>query len=162
MLFRSRSTRILSDKYQPINALSQILSRHGYTFCPLNSRRIKQSRTLEQSDQAIKDDFHRSRFLVPVANAFTGNMYVTTPWPWPRRDYWIKLAMLEAWTFVRARSLDWLQLWTTNSDCYVSQSFLFMQKPLSCDSAQTFIALLYFRSIEICTGKIMGVSCVYF
>ena len=49
------------------------------TFCPLNSRRIKQSRALEQSDQAIKDDFHWSRFLIPVTNASTGDVYVTTP-----------------------------------------------------------------------------------
>jgi len=28
------------------------------TFCPLNSRRIKRSRASEQSDQAIKVDFH--------------------------------------------------------------------------------------------------------
>ena len=32
----------------------------------------------EQSDQAIKDDFHRSKFLIPVANASTGDVYVTT------------------------------------------------------------------------------------
>ena len=50
------------------------------TFCPLNSRRIKRSRASERSDQAIKDDFHRSRFLIPVANASTGDVYVTTPW----------------------------------------------------------------------------------
>jgi len=49
------------------------------TFCPLNSRRIKRSRASEQSDQAIKDDFHRSRFLIPVANTSTGELYVTTP-----------------------------------------------------------------------------------
>jgi len=45
----------------------------------LNSRRIKRSRASEQSDQAIKDDFHRSRFLIPVANASTADVYVTTP-----------------------------------------------------------------------------------
>ena len=49
------------------------------TFCPLNSRRIKRSRASERSDQAIKDDFYRSRFLIPVANASTGELYVTTP-----------------------------------------------------------------------------------
>ena len=49
------------------------------TFCPLNSRRIKQSRASEWSDQVIIDDFDRSRFLIPVANASTGDMYVTTP-----------------------------------------------------------------------------------
>jgi len=49
------------------------------TFCPLNSHRIKRSRASEQSDQAIKDDFHRSKFLIPVANASTGDVYVTTP-----------------------------------------------------------------------------------
>ena len=31
------------------------------------------------SDQAIKDDFHPSKFLIPVANASTGDVYVTTP-----------------------------------------------------------------------------------
>jgi len=36
----------------------------------------------------------------------------------------------------RARSLDRLQLWTTNLDCYVSQWVLFMQKPLSCELIQ--------------------------
>ena len=50
------------------------------TFCPSNSRRIKQSRASEWSNQAIKDDFHWSRFLIPVTNASTGDMYVTTPW----------------------------------------------------------------------------------
>ena len=49
------------------------------TFCPLNSHRTKRSRALERSDEAIKDDFHRSRFLIPVANASTGDVYVTTP-----------------------------------------------------------------------------------
>jgi len=49
------------------------------TFCPLNSCRIKHSRASEQSNHAIKDDFHRSRFLVAVANASTGNVHVTTP-----------------------------------------------------------------------------------
>ena len=42
-------------------------------------RKIKQSRASKQSDQVIKDDFNRSRFLIPVANASTGNAYVTTP-----------------------------------------------------------------------------------
>ena len=64
------------------------------TFYPLNSHRIKRSRTLEQSDQAIKslgterssdqkpwngaikDDL---RFLISVANVSTGEEYVTTP-----------------------------------------------------------------------------------
>jgi len=36
----------------------------------------------------------------------------------------------------RARPLDWLQLWTTNSDRYVSQWFLFTQKLLSCKLIQ--------------------------
>jgi len=35
---------------------------------------------LERSDQAIKDDFHQSRFLITVTNASTGDTYVTTPW----------------------------------------------------------------------------------
>ena len=42
-------------------------------------RKIKQSRASKQSDQVIKDDFNRSRFLIPVANASMGNAYVTTP-----------------------------------------------------------------------------------
>ena len=51
------------------------------TFCPLNSRRIKRSRASERSNQAIKDDFHCSTFLIPVANTSTGDIdvYVTTP-----------------------------------------------------------------------------------
>jgi len=49
------------------------------TFCPWNSRRIKRSRASKRSDQAIKDDFHRSKFLIPVANASTCDVYVTTP-----------------------------------------------------------------------------------
>ena len=40
---------------------------------------IKRSRASEQSDRAIKDDFHRSKFLIPVANASTGDLHVTTP-----------------------------------------------------------------------------------
>ena len=44
-------------------------------FCSI----IKRSRASEQSDQAIKDDFHGSKFLIPVTNASTGNVYVTTP-----------------------------------------------------------------------------------
>ena len=39
---------------------------------------IKRSRASERNDQAIKDDFHRSKFLIPVANASTGDVYVTT------------------------------------------------------------------------------------
>jgi len=46
------------------------------TFCPLNSRTIKQSRALEQRSS---DQGHQSRFLIPVANASTGNTYVATP-----------------------------------------------------------------------------------
>ena len=46
-------------------------------FCPLNCRRIKRSRALEWSDQAIKNDFHRPIFLIPVANASTGDVDVT-------------------------------------------------------------------------------------
>ena len=49
------------------------------TLCPLNSRRMKHSRASERSDQAIEDDFHQSKFLIPVANASTGDVYVTTP-----------------------------------------------------------------------------------
>jgi len=48
-------------------------------FCPLNSHRIKRSRVSERSYQIIKDDFHRSRFLILVANASTGHVYVITP-----------------------------------------------------------------------------------
>ena len=50
------------------------------TLCPLNSRKIKRSRASEWSDQAIKDDFHWSRFLIAVTNTSTGDAYVTTPW----------------------------------------------------------------------------------
>jgi len=52
------------------------------TFCPLNSRRIKGSRASEWSDQAIKRSrtiFTDHRFLIPLANASTGDVYVTTP-----------------------------------------------------------------------------------
>ena len=35
---------------------------------------IKRSRGAEGDDQAIKDDFCRSRFLIPVANASTGDI----------------------------------------------------------------------------------------
>jgi len=45
----------------------------------LNSHKIKRSRALERNDQVIKDDFHRSRFLIVVANASMGDVYVTTP-----------------------------------------------------------------------------------
>jgi len=49
-------------------------------FCPLNSHKIKQSRASERNDQAIKNDFYRSRFLIPVANDSIGDaMHVTTP-----------------------------------------------------------------------------------
>ena len=47
-------------------------------FCPLNSRKIKRSSASERSDQVIKDNFHRSRFLIAVANASIGDTYVTT------------------------------------------------------------------------------------
>jgi len=47
-------------------------------FCPLNSCKIMQSRASEQSNQAIKDDFHQSRFLILVANAYTDDSYVAT------------------------------------------------------------------------------------
>ena len=40
---------------------------------------IKRSRASERSDQVIKDDFHRSKFLIPIANDSTGDVYVTTP-----------------------------------------------------------------------------------
>jgi len=48
-------------------------------FGPLNSHKIKRSRASEWSDQAIKNDFHRSRILITVANASMGDAYVTTP-----------------------------------------------------------------------------------
>ena len=43
------------------------------------------SRALKWSNQTIKYDFYRSRFLIPVANASTGNpytgdTYMTAPW----------------------------------------------------------------------------------
>jgi len=37
------------------------------------------SKQSNRSDQVIKDDFHRSRFLIPIANASTGDVYVTAP-----------------------------------------------------------------------------------
>jgi len=46
----------------------------GRLLFSLNSRRIKRSRTSEQSNQAVKDNFHRSRFLILVANASTGDV----------------------------------------------------------------------------------------
>ena len=47
-------------------------------FCPFNPW-IKWSRALEGNVQAIKDNFHWLRFLIPVANASTGHIQVTTP-----------------------------------------------------------------------------------
>ena len=35
-------------------------------FCPLNPCKIKRSGALEGNDQAIKDDFYLSRFLIPI------------------------------------------------------------------------------------------------
>ena len=43
------------------------------TFEPLE---IKQSRAMDGNDQAIKDDLHRSRFLIPVTNTSMGDMYM--------------------------------------------------------------------------------------
>ena len=40
---------------------------------------IKPSRASERSDQAIKDNSHQSKLLILVANASTGDVYVTTP-----------------------------------------------------------------------------------
>jgi len=48
------------------------------SFCPLNPGKIKQSRAWEGNDQVIKDNFHQSIFLIPVTNASTGDMQVTT------------------------------------------------------------------------------------
>ena len=45
----------------------------------IKSLGTERSRASERSDQAIKDDFHRSKFLIPVANASTGDVFVTTP-----------------------------------------------------------------------------------
>ena len=47
--------------------------RHNY------SAFVVQSSDPEPRNGAIKDDFHRSKFLIPVANASTGDVYVTTP-----------------------------------------------------------------------------------
>jgi len=52
----------------------EILRRYGNFFGPLNSLKIKRSRALELSNQAINGDFHGSSFLIPVANASTGDM----------------------------------------------------------------------------------------
>jgi len=80
--FRSRSRDQDEFWATNINRSTHFLRYLGgvATFCPLNSRRIKRSRASERSDQAIKDNFHQSRFLIPVTNASTGNVYVTTPW----------------------------------------------------------------------------------
>ena len=40
-------------------------------FCSLTPK-IKRSRASEGNDPAIKDVFHRSRFLIPVAKCFYG------------------------------------------------------------------------------------------
>ena len=40
---------------------------------------IKRSRSAEGSNQAIKANFCRSKFLIPVANASVGDIQVTTP-----------------------------------------------------------------------------------
>ena len=45
----------------------------------MQDRMIKRSRSTEGSNQAMKDDFFRSRFLIPVANASIGDIQVTTP-----------------------------------------------------------------------------------
>jgi len=52
----------------------EILRRYGNFFVPLNSLKIKRSRALELSNQAINGDFHESKFLIPVANASMGDM----------------------------------------------------------------------------------------
>ena len=45
-------------------------------FDPFVTRsNIRQSRDLEWSGQGVKDDFHLSRFLIPVANISMGDMY---------------------------------------------------------------------------------------
>jgi len=38
----------------------------------------KRSKASERSDQAIKDDFHQSKFLITVASASPGDVYMTT------------------------------------------------------------------------------------
>jgi len=48
--------------------------RHNYSAFVYNQA----SRASERSE-AIKDDFHRAKFLIPVTNASTGDVYVTTP-----------------------------------------------------------------------------------
>jgi len=64
------------------------------TFCPLKSRNIKGSRAPEWRDQVIKDNFQRSRFLIPVANASTADAYVTTPCICPHQSEYLKLCSL--------------------------------------------------------------------
>jgi len=60
------------------NSLDSYSMAHGmmgrYVLTRNDSCKIKPSRASEQRDQAIKDEFHRPRFLIPVAKA-----YVTTP-----------------------------------------------------------------------------------
>jgi len=65
-------------------------------FCPLNSCIIKRSRASERSDQVIKDNFHRSKFLIPVTNASTGEVYATTSCSGPYFYVWpVRLHILE-------------------------------------------------------------------
>jgi len=49
------------------------------TFCPLNSRRIKRSRASERSDQAIKDDFHRSKTLLRCERVIRAAVFRAPP-----------------------------------------------------------------------------------
>ena len=85
------------------------------TFCPLNSRRIKRSRASERSDQAIKDDFHRSKFLIPVANASTGDVYVTTPCSSPTT---CGVSGAPAWIPTKGVSGHWIVLvWSLDLLC---------------------------------------------
>jgi len=108
ILFRSRSRD--QDEFwvtntNLINALPRILST-WLSFCPLNSHWIKRSRASEQSDQAIKDDFHRSRLLIPVANPSTGDVYVTTPWT--RTERKVDLHVDKPLSFSEREGYSWL------------------------------------------------------
>jgi len=46
---------------------------YGINFEPQNNQAIK---SFCRDDQVIKDNFHRSRFLILVTNASRGNTYV--------------------------------------------------------------------------------------
>ena len=82
-------------------------TKEVWLFCPLNSHRIKQSRTSIRSDQVIKDDFCWSGFLIPVANASTGSTYVTTPWGWGGVKSGTRVGHCDKESAMLPRFLEW-------------------------------------------------------